>query len=304
MAAIPFASPGGVELAVDVYRVDGESDRLAVVLLGPGGWGYSSRDTVSGLAISLAQQGFVVFVGDVRLACTDGGPLCGHHYPAPLADVHSLIQFAASHGAEYGARTGPIGVFGLSWGPSWPSWPPSRRRGRRDPAPSSRGRRRRRSDLASNPVAGPIITRYLGWGTLAAPTGGGCVANCARLGRRAADAPRLVGRRSAGAGDAVTVALPSAALGRSDRGTRHRARRGPRPIRPQHRQPLRRVPAPAPLLTPSAATTRSNQGHAATSSTNGDSIVGGRRLEPTTWETAWPTPQLLPGAASSFIAAQ
>src|SRR6188768_3838973 len=82
--AIPFASPGGVELAVDVYRVDGESNRPAVVLLGPGGWAYSSRDTVSGLAISLAREGLVVFVGDVRLACTDGGPLCGYHYPAPL----------------------------------------------------------------------------------------------------------------------------------------------------------------------------------------------------------------------------
>ena len=55
--AIPFASPGGVELAVDVYHPDGESNRPAVVLLGPGGWGYSPRDTVSGLAISLAQQG-------------------------------------------------------------------------------------------------------------------------------------------------------------------------------------------------------------------------------------------------------
>ena len=116
VGAIPFASPGGVQLAVDVYRVDGESNRPAVVLLGPGGWGYSSRDTVSGLAISLARQGLVVFVGDVRLACTDGGPLCGYHYPAPLADVHSLIQFATSHGAEYGARAGPIGVFGLSSG--------------------------------------------------------------------------------------------------------------------------------------------------------------------------------------------
>src|SRR4029079_16316519 len=83
--AIPFASPGGVQLAVDVYKVDGESNRPAVVLLGPGGWGASSRDTVSGLAIALAQQGLVVFVGDVRLACTDGGPLCGYRYPAPVA---------------------------------------------------------------------------------------------------------------------------------------------------------------------------------------------------------------------------
>ena len=115
-SAIPFASPGGVELAVDVYRGKGDSTRPAVVLLGPGGWGYSSRDTVSGLAISLAEQGLVVFVGDTRLACTDGGPLCGHQYPAPQTDVHSLLQFATGHGAEYGARAGPIGVFGLSAG--------------------------------------------------------------------------------------------------------------------------------------------------------------------------------------------
>ena len=115
-AAVPFASPDGVDLAVDVYTTDGASNRPAVVLLGPGGWGYSSRETVSGLAIYLAQQGLVVFVGDTRLACTDGGPLCGYHYPAPQTDVHSLIEFATSHGAEYGAQTGPIGLFGLSAG--------------------------------------------------------------------------------------------------------------------------------------------------------------------------------------------
>jgi acetyl esterase/lipase len=142
--------------------VDGESNRPAVVLLGPGGWGYSSRDTVSGLAISLARQGLVVFVGDLRLACTDGGPLCGYHYPAPLADVHSLIQFATSHGAEYGARAGPIGVFGLSSGAELALMAAFTEAGASRPgavvawsAPTSFAK------LASNPAA-PLITRYLG----------------------------------------------------------------------------------------------------------------------------------------------
>ena len=75
-----------------------------------------SRETVSDLATALARQGLVVFVGDLRLACDGQSPLCGYHYPAPQADVHSLIRFATSHGAEYGARAGPIGVFGLSSG--------------------------------------------------------------------------------------------------------------------------------------------------------------------------------------------
>ena len=169
VGAIPFASPGGVQLAVDVYRVDGESNRPAVVLLGPGGWGYSSRDTVSGLAISLARQGLVVFVGDVRLACTDGGPLCGYHYPAPLADVHSLIQFATSHGAEYGARAGPIGVFGLSSGAELALLAAFTEAGASRPgavvawsAPTSFAK------LASNPDAG-LITRYLGCGYARCP---------------------------------------------------------------------------------------------------------------------------------------
>jgi acetyl esterase/lipase len=161
--AIPFASPGGVELVVDVYRVDGESNRPAVVLLGPGGWGYSSRDTVSGLAISLARQGLVVFVGDLRLACTDAGPLCGYHYPAPLTDVHSLLRFAANHGAEYGARAGPIGVFGLSSGAELALMAAFTEAGASRTgavvawsAPTSFAK------FASNSVAGPIITRYLG----------------------------------------------------------------------------------------------------------------------------------------------
>jgi len=168
--AIPFASPGGVELAVDVYHLDGESNRPAVVLLGPGGWAYSSRDTVSGLAIALARQGLVVFVGDVRLACTDGGPLCGYHYPAPLADAYSLIQFATSHGAEYGARAGPIGVFGLSSGAELALLAAFTEAGASRPgavvawsAPTSFAK------LESNPVAGPIITRYLGCGYARCP---------------------------------------------------------------------------------------------------------------------------------------
>ncbi len=159
---IPFASPDGVQLAVDVYKMDGESNRPAVVLLGPGGWGYSSRDTVSGLAISLARQGLVVFVGDTRLACTDGGPLCGYQYPAPLADVHSLIQFATSHGAEYGARAGPIGVFGLSSGAQLALMAAFTEAGASRPgavvawsAPTAFAK------VASNPAA-PLITRYLG----------------------------------------------------------------------------------------------------------------------------------------------
>jgi len=165
VGAIHFASPGGVELAVDVYHLDGESNRPAVVLLGPGGWAYSSRDTVSGLAIALARQGLVVFVGDVRLACTDGGPLCGYHYPAPLADAYSLIQFATSHGAEYGARAGPIGVFGLSSGAELALLAAFTEAGASRPgavvawsAPTSFAK------LESNPVAGPIITRYHGCG--------------------------------------------------------------------------------------------------------------------------------------------
>ena len=162
---IPFASPGGVELAVDVYHVDGESNRPAVVLLGPGGWGENSRATVSELATALARQGLVVFVGDVRLACgsDDLLPLCGHHYPAPLADVHSLIQFATSHEAEYGARAGPIGVFGLSSGAELALLAAFTDAGASRPgavvawsAPTSFAK------LESNPLARSIITRYLG----------------------------------------------------------------------------------------------------------------------------------------------
>jgi len=52
----------------------------AVVLLAPGGWGQSSRETVRDLAMALARHGLVVFVGDVRLACDGQSPLCGYHY--------------------------------------------------------------------------------------------------------------------------------------------------------------------------------------------------------------------------------
>ena len=104
----------------------------------------------------------MVFVGDMRLTCTDSGPLCGYHYPAPLADVHSLIQFATGHGAEYGAREGPIGVFGLSAGAELALLAAYTETGTSRPgavvawsAPTSFAK------LASHPDA-EIITTYLG----------------------------------------------------------------------------------------------------------------------------------------------
>src|SRR5262245_43680471 len=72
---IPFASPDGVRLAVDVYRPNGASNPPAVVLVGPGGWGMKSRETMPALAKALAQRGLVVFVGDTRLACDGQSPL-------------------------------------------------------------------------------------------------------------------------------------------------------------------------------------------------------------------------------------
>ena len=92
------------------------------------------------------------------------GPLCGYHYPAPQADVHSLIRFATSHGVEYGARAGPIGVFGLSAGAELALMAAFTETGASRPgavvawsAPTSF------AELASNPDAG-IIGRYLGCG--------------------------------------------------------------------------------------------------------------------------------------------
>jgi acetyl esterase/lipase len=105
----------------------------------------------------------VVFVGDVRLACTDGGPLCGYQHPAPLDDVRSLIEFATGHGAEYGARAGPVGVFGLSSGAHLALMAAFTEEGASRPgavvawsAPTSL------TDLASDPAAGQLITGYLG----------------------------------------------------------------------------------------------------------------------------------------------
>ena len=83
-------------------------------------------------------------------------------YPAPLADVRSLIQFAASHGAEHGAREGPIGVFGLSAEGQLALLAAYTETGASRPgavvawsAPTFFAK------LASNPNAG-VITRYLG----------------------------------------------------------------------------------------------------------------------------------------------
>jgi len=165
LAAIPYASPDGVQLAVDVYRPDGAANRPAVVLIGPGGWAMKSRETVRDLATALARRGLVVFVGDTRLACDGQSPLCGYHYPAPQTDLLSLIRFATSHEADYGARTGPIGLFGLSSGAQQALLAAFTETGASRPgavvawsAPTSF------AEFASNADVGPIIGGYLDCG--------------------------------------------------------------------------------------------------------------------------------------------
>ena len=142
VAAIPFASPDGVELAVDVFHVDGESNRPAVVLLGPAGWSRSSRRDRRRSRAGTRPAGFGgLVVAELRVVLSTDSRACADTTTLRrMADVQSPIRFSrGGHGVEYGARRGPASASsGSARGPNWPSWPLSRRRGRHDPAPASR----------------------------------------------------------------------------------------------------------------------------------------------------------------------
>jgi acetyl esterase/lipase len=108
-SGIPMASPGGVALAVDVYRPDDDALVPVVVQIYGGGWRNGTPGKDATMARALAASGFAVFAIDYRHTPD-------WRWPAQLDDVLDGIEWVSTHASEYNADATRMGLIGRSAG--------------------------------------------------------------------------------------------------------------------------------------------------------------------------------------------
>lgn len=106
---IPFATPAGVRLTLDVYRPQPAGRYPAVVQIYGGAWqrGAPGDDTV--FATYLAVHGFVVFAIDYRHAPE-------WRWPSQIEDVRAALAWILAHGSEHDADASRVALLGRSAG--------------------------------------------------------------------------------------------------------------------------------------------------------------------------------------------
>jgi acetyl esterase/lipase len=114
---VPYGRVEGVALELDVYRPEAARRLPAVIVVHSGGWRTGDKRDWARIGRRLATDGFVAFVVNYRLACTDlANPLCGFHHPAQPNDVRAAYRWVRAHGRGYGADPKRIGALGGSAG--------------------------------------------------------------------------------------------------------------------------------------------------------------------------------------------
>lgn len=107
---VPYSSPGGSPLRLDVFRpVRSDSLLPPLVLVHGGGWQSGSRSLDSPLASRLAEGGVCVFCVDYRLS-----PVAP--YPAAVVDVNAALAWVAAHADSLGVDMSRLTVAGTSAG--------------------------------------------------------------------------------------------------------------------------------------------------------------------------------------------
>lgn len=106
---IPFATPGGVTLTLDVYRPVDDGPRPAIVQIYGGAWQRGAPADDGWFAEYFAARGFVVFAIDYRHAPQ-------WRWPAQIEDVREALRWIWGHGAEHGADPSRLALVGRSAG--------------------------------------------------------------------------------------------------------------------------------------------------------------------------------------------
>jgi acetyl esterase/lipase len=105
-----YASPGGFDLHLDLYRPSGVTGPLPVIVFVHGGaWRAGTRTTGPDLHRYFAQDGFAMASVDYRLT-PDGV------FPRSVEDLKTAVRYLRAHAAEHDLDADRIGYWGLSAG--------------------------------------------------------------------------------------------------------------------------------------------------------------------------------------------
>ena len=114
---VRYGKAGSVELKLDVYRPRGAKRRPAVLVIHGGGWRGGDKSAWASEGRFLAENGYVAFVVNYRLACENRrNPLCGYHHPAQYRDVRRALRWIHARGRSYGADRRRVAALGGSAG--------------------------------------------------------------------------------------------------------------------------------------------------------------------------------------------
>jgi acetyl esterase/lipase len=107
--SMPFASPDGVKLSMNIYRPAQVGKYPALVSIYGGAWQRGSPDSDETFNQYIAAQGYVVWAIDYRHAPA-------YHFPVQLEDVRSALAFIDRHATEYETNLDRVALIGRSAG--------------------------------------------------------------------------------------------------------------------------------------------------------------------------------------------
>ncbi len=116
-----YKRAGSCALEMRIHRRSPADENLEPLMMVHGGSWERRRNGLLGMESQIShytEQGFVVFVPTYRLVGdTEGESGCnGADGEAIVADVADALAWIEAHGTEYGARPGPVNLFGQSAG--------------------------------------------------------------------------------------------------------------------------------------------------------------------------------------------
>lgn len=106
---LTYKEVGGTKLKLDAYIPSDGGTRPGVMVIYGGGWVLGNKEASAPLARSIAQQGFIAFAMNYRLA-----PF--HPFPAAVEDVQASVVWVRDHAFEFGLDPARIGSIGGSAG--------------------------------------------------------------------------------------------------------------------------------------------------------------------------------------------
>lgn len=106
---LTYKEVGGTKLKLDAYIPSGGGTRPGVMVIYGGGWILGSKELSAPLARAIAQQGFIAFAMNYRLA-----PF--HPFPAAVEDVQASVSWVRDHALDFGLDPARIGAIGGSAG--------------------------------------------------------------------------------------------------------------------------------------------------------------------------------------------